>query len=69
MQIKKNKQAITRGVAILGIKMYSISFFIFSGGSGKNGKQILLKYIEITNQLFSAPHESHKVEIFYSLQG
>lgn len=67
MQIKKNKQAITRGVAILGIKMYSISFFIFSGGYGKNAKQILLKYIEIS--CFFAHHERHEVEMFYSLQG
>ena len=34
-QTRKKKQAITNGRAMLGIRMYRISFFRFSGGSGE----------------------------------
>lgn len=62
MQIKKNKQAITRGVAILGIRMYRISFFIFSGGSGRG------KIIKNHKLVISLPI-MRVIKLFYSLQG
>lgn len=38
MQTRKNKQAMTNGIAILGMRMYNISFFMFSGGSRVENK-------------------------------
>lgn len=33
MHTRKKRQAMTSGMAMLGIRMYKISFFTFSGGS------------------------------------
>lgn len=38
MQTRKNKQAMTNGIAILGMRIYNISFFMFSGGSRVENK-------------------------------
>lgn len=36
MQTRKNRQAMTNGMAIAGIRMNRISFLGFSGGSGNS---------------------------------